>query len=223
MAVTGLLIEHGLHDLGLHSGLFSDSMVPLIEAGVLTNRKKTLNPGKAVTTTVEGTRALFDYVNHNSLIAGFPCDYTHDTGVIASNYKMTCINSALRIDLTGQVCSETIGTRRVSGTGGQLNYIRGANMAPDGKGIICLYSSFSNKDGIISSNIMPTLEPGDAVSVPATDVAYVVTEYGIVNLRGKNSWQRVKSLISIAHPDCRAELEEQAERMHLISPATKDL
>jgi len=221
--VGNLLIKHGLRDLGIHSGQFSDSMMDLIEAGVVTCRKQTPSPGRAVVTSVFGSRRLYDYANHNPMIAGFPCDYTHNIHIVAQNTKQVCINNAIRIDLTGQVCSESIGHRQISGTGGQLDWTRGANMSPGGKAFICLYSTYGDRDGRLRSNIVSDLQLGDVVSVPRTDVSYVVTEFGVVNLRAKSLWQRAKLLISIAHPDFKAELEEAAQKTNLITRGTASL
>jgi acyl-CoA hydrolase len=133
---------------------------------------------------------------------------------------MIAINSALKVDLRGQVCSESAGFYHISGTGGQLEFTRGAYMSPGGKAFICLHATHLNKDGRLASNIMPHLQLGDMVTVPASDVSYIVTEFGIVNLKGKTLWQRAKLLISIAHPDFRSELEEAACRVNLITKGT---
>lgn len=222
-AVGKQLIKYGLKDLGIHSGLFTESMMELIEAGVVTNRKKTLNPGKAVIACAMGSRKLYDYLDRNTMLAYFPADYTHNLQIIAQNYKQVAINSAIKVDLRGQVCSESVGYRQISATGGQLNFVRGAYMSPGGKAFICLYSAYRDKDGKLKSNLVPDLEPGDIVTVPRTDVSYIVTEFGVVNVKGKSSWQRAKLLISIAHPDFRDELEEAARRIDLITPGTRDL
>ena len=221
-AIANLLIGSGLKDLGVHSGSITDGVVDLINAGIVTCAKKSINPGKVVLTSLRGTRKLYDFVDHNPMIAGFSCDYTHSLNVIAQNKKQVCINNALRVDLKGQVCSESMGTRQISGTGGQLDWIRGCHASPGGKAFTCLYSTYVNKDGQLKSNIVPTLELGDMVTVPATDISYIVTEFGVVNLRGKTNWQRAKLLISIAHPDFRAELEEAAQRTNVITKGTRN-
>ena len=221
--VGELLIDYGLKDLGIHTGTLTDSMVDLIEAGVATGRKKSVNPGKAVHCMGLGSRRLYEYMNRNRGLAGFSCDYTHDVQVIARHKKYTAINSALKIDLTGQVCSESAGHRQISGTGGQLQYTRGANMSPGGKAIICLPSTRRDRQGKALSNIALDLEPGDTVTVPASEAGYIVTEFGTVNLRGKSTWQRAKLLVSVAHPDFRDELEDAARRNGLITPGTAKL
>ena len=222
-AVGKLLTQHGVRDLGIHSEVFNDSMLDLIEAGVVTGRKKNLNPGKVVYCFAAGSMRLYQFMNHNPMLAGFPVDYTNDPYIIAQNKNQIAINSALRVDLRGQVCSESVGFRHISGTGGQLEFTRGAYMSTGGKAFICLCSTRTTKDGKLVSSIVPTLELGDMVTVPATDVSYVVTEFGIVNLKGKTCWQRAKLLISLAHPDFRAELEQAALKMNLITRGTSKL
>lgn len=222
-AVGKLLIKHGVKDLGIHTEMFNEVMVDLIEAGIVTGSKKSINPYKAVHCLAIGSRKLYQYMDHNPVIAGFPVDYTNDPYIIARNNKQIAINSALKIDLTGQVCSESSGYRHISGTGGQLDFTRGAYLSPGGKAFICLYSTHKDKDGVLRSNIIPVLEAGDGVTVPRSDISYVVTEYGVVNLKGKSTWQRAKLLISIAHPDFHDELEEKARKMNLITRGTVKL
>jgi len=221
--VGKLLIKHNLKDLGIHSEMFNESMMELIEAGVVTGSKKSLNPGKAVHCFAAGSDRLYKFMNRNPVLAGFPVDYTNDPYIIARNEKQIAINSALRVDLRGQVCSESVGCRQISGTGGQLEFTRGAYMSPGGKAFICLHATRSDKDGKLVSNIVPTLELGDMVTVPASDVSHVVTEYGVVNLKGKSVWQRAKLLISIAHPDFRDGLEEAARQANMITRGTAGL
>jgi acyl-CoA hydrolase len=220
-AVVGkLLIKHGLKDLGIHSEMFNDSMMELIEAGVVTGRRNSPNPGRAVHCFAAGSEKLYRFMDRNPVLAGFPVDYTNDPYIIAKNEKQIAINSALRVDLRGQVCSESVGTRQISGTGGQLEFTRGAYMSPGGKAFICLHATRRDKDGKLISNIVPTLESGDMVTVPASDVSYIVTEYGMVNLKGKSVWQRAKMLISIAHPDFHEELTEAAIKADFITKGT---
>ncbi len=216
-AVGRLLIRHGLKDLGIHTEMFTESMVDLIEAGVVTGRKKSLHLGKAVHCFAAGTRRLYEYINRNPVLAGFPVDYTNDPYIIARNPRQVAINNALKVDLQGQVCSESAGYRHISGTGGQLEFTRGAYLSPGGKSFICLHSTYQDKTGKLRSSIVPNLELGDIVTVPRTDVSYIITEFGAVNLKGKSTWQRAKLLISIAHPDFREELQEAARRMNLIT------
>ncbi|MBN1693561.1 MAG: butyryl-CoA:acetate CoA-transferase [Dehalococcoidales bacterium] len=218
--VGELLIKQNLKDLGIHSEMFNDSMMELIEAGVVTGKHKTLDPGKSVFCFAAGSEKLYKFMDKNPALAGFPVDYTNDPYTIAKNDGQIAINGALRIDLRGQVCSESVGTRQISGTGGQLEFTRGAYMSRDGKAFICLHAARGDKNGRLISNIVPTLEPGDMVTVPASDVSYVVTEYGMVNLKGLSVWQRAKALISIAHPDFREELTQQAIKAGFITRGT---
>ncbi|MFC2067855.1 acetyl-CoA hydrolase/transferase family protein [Chloroflexota bacterium] len=222
-AVGKLLIKHGLKDLGIHTEMFTESMMELIESGVVTNKQKSLNPGKAVHCFAAGSSNLYQFMNHNSMLTGFPSDYTNDPYIIAQNCKQIAINSALRVDLKGQVCSESAGFRHISGTGGQLEFTRGAYMSSGGKAFICLHSTYIAEDGNLISNIVPTLEIGDTVTVPATDVSYIVTEFGVVNLKGKSVWQRARLLISIAHPDFHDKLETAAFNMKLTTCGTRNL
>ena len=221
--VGNLLIERGAKDLGIHTELFTETMMNLIEAGVVTGRKKTINSGRAVCCDVWGTRRVYDFVDHNRMIAAFPVNYTNDPYVISQNYKQVAINNALRIDLTGQVNAESIGPRQVSGSGGQVEFTRGAYMSAGGKAIIAISSTHTTKDRKLVSNIVPTLDAGDVVTTPRTDVSYIVTEFGVVNLRGRTLWERAKLLISIAHPDFRDELEEAALRLNFITRGTREL
>jgi acyl-CoA hydrolase len=218
--VGELLIKHGFKDLGIHSEMFNESMMELIEAGVVTGRKKSLNPGKAVFCFAAGSEKLYQFMDRNPLLAGFPVDYTNDPYIIAQNKKQIAINSTLRVDLRGQVCSESVGCRQISGTGGQLEFTRGAYLAEGGKAFICLHAAREGKDGQPVSNIVPVLELGDMVTVPASDVSYVVTENGMVNLKGKSVWQRAKALISIAHPSFRDELTKAAVKAGFITRGT---
>ena len=218
--VGKLLIKHNLKDLGIHSEMFNDSMMELIEAGVVTGSRKSLNPGKAVHCFAAGSEKLYKFMDRNPVLAGFPVDYTNDPYTIAKNEKQIAINSTLRVDLRGQVCSESVGTRQISGTGGQLEFTRGAYMAEGGKAFICLHATREGKDGKPISNIVTTLELGDMVTVPASDVSCVVTEYGMVNLKGKSVWQRAKALISIAHPSFRDELTKAAIKAGFITRGT---
>jgi len=218
--VGKLLIKHGLKDLGIHSEMFNDSMMELIEAGVVTGEKKSLNPGKAVHCFAAGSEKLYKFMDRNPVLAGFPVDYTNDPYIIAKNEKQIAINGTLRVDLRGQVCSESVGCRQISGTGGQLEFTRGAYMSPGGKAFICLHATRKDKDGKLISNIVPVLELGDMVTVPASDVSCIVTEYGMVNLKGKSVWQRARALISIAHPSFRDELTEAACKAGFITKGT---
>jgi acyl-CoA hydrolase len=191
-------------NLGVHTEMFSDGIIPLIESGVINNSKKKLNMGRSVTSFITGTRKLYDFVNDNPSIRTMAIDYVNDTSIIRQNPKVTAINSAIEIDLTGQVCSDSIGTFQFSGIGGQMDFIHGASLSEGGKPIIAIPSQ-TNK-GI--SRIVPFLKEGAGVVTTRGHVHWVVTEYGIVNFFGKSLKQRAKELISIAHPNHREMLEE---------------
>ena len=191
------------NDLGVHTEMFSDLLVPLIERGVVTNRYKNVHRGRTVTSFVSGSRALFEFVHDNQLVEFHPCDRTNDTAIIRQNPRVVAVNAAIEIDLSGQVCADSIGHRIYSGIGGQMDFIRGAALSEGGKAIIALPSTAHN--GQIS-RIVSTLKPGAGVVTTRGHVQYVATEHGIVDLHGLNLRQRAQALISIAHPDFRAEL-----------------
>lgn len=201
------------HDLGIHTEMFSDGVVHLVEAGVITNRRKTIHRGKMIATFLMGTRKLYDFVDDNPMVEMHTVDYTNDPLIIAQNDQMISINSALQVDLTGQVCADTIGFRQYSAVGGQVDFIRGASRSRGGKGIIALPSTAA---GGQVSRIVNSLIEGAAVTTSRNDVHYVVTEYGVADLRGKNLRQRAEALISIAHPDFRKELREEVKQRRYI-------
>lgn len=203
-------------DLGLHSELLSDGIIPLIENGVINGARKTLHPRKAVVGFILGTQVLIDYLRDNNFFELHPISYTNDPFVIAKNDRMVAINSALQVDLTGQVCADSIGTRPYSGVGGQADFIRGAARSKGGKPIIALPATA--KHGTIS-RIAPVLDPGAGVVTSRADVHYVVTEFGVAYLHGKSIRQRAEALIAIAHPQFRNELYEFACRAHYLERA----
>jgi len=196
-------------DLGVHSELISDSAVPLIESGVITGARKNFKPRKIIVGFCLGTKKLFDFVDNNPIFEFHPTAYTNDQLLIARNDNMVAINSALEVDLTGQVCSDSIGTEFYSGIGGQVDFLKGASHSKGGKPIIALPSTA--KGGTIS-RIAPMLEPGAGVVTSRGLIRYVVTEYGVAYLHGKSIRERAKALIEIAHPKFRAELYEYCER-----------
>ncbi len=193
----------GKRDLGIHTEMFSDRVIELVECGAITNRHKVVGLGRIITSFISGTRRLFRFVDDNPLVAFYPCDWTNDTSVIRQNPKVVAINSAIEIDLTGQVCADSIGHRIYSGIGGQMDFIRGAALSPGGKPIIALPATAS---GGRISRIVAQLSPGAGVVTTRGHVHWVATEYGAVNLHGKTLRERGAALISIAHPDFRAEL-----------------
>ena len=194
-------------DLGVHTEMFSDGIVDLYAAGAITNRFKAVHPGRLVTSFVTGTRKLFDFVDDNPVVEFHPCDRTNDTALIRKNPTAVAINSALQIDLTGQVCADSLGHRIYSGIGGQMDFIRGAALSPGGKAVIALPSTA--KGGAVS-RVVPELTAGAGVVTTRGHVHWVVTEFGAVNLHGKTLRERAELLISVAHPDHRADLRAWA-------------
>jgi len=200
-------------NLGVHTEMFSDGIIKLVEEGIINGEEKTLHPGKIIAGFVLGTRKVFNFIDNNPVIEFHPQEYVNDPFIIAQNKKMVAINSALEIDLTGQVCADSIGTKIYSGIGGQVDFIRGAVHSEGGKPIIALPSS--TKDGSVS-RIVPQLKPGAGVVTSRGDVHYVVTEYGVVNLFGKSLKERARELIKIAHPAFRDQLAKYAiETRHI--------
>ncbi|MGF1557047.1 acetyl-CoA hydrolase/transferase family protein [Paucihalobacter sp.] len=200
-AVLTRLTNH--KDLGLHTEMFSDGVIDLILKNVITGNHKGVNPGRALATFLMGSKRLYDYVNDNPFVEMRTSDYVNDVSIIKQNPRMVAINSAIEVDLTGQVCADSIGTRMYSGVGGQMDFIRGASLSEGGKAIIAL-PSVTNK-GI--SRITPMLKNGAGVVTTRAHVHYIITEYGIANLYGKTIKQRAKALVSIAHPDHQEAIE----------------
>ena len=201
-------------DLGIHSEMFSDGVVRLVEQGVINNACKTLHTGKIVAGFVLGTHALYEWVNDNPLCEFHRQEYVNDPFVIAQNERMVAINSAIEVDLTGQVCADSIGPKFFSGVGGQLDFIYGSSRSKGGVPIIAMAASNTMKDGTVASKIVPMLKQGAGVVTGRNQVHYVVTEFGVADLYGKSVRQRVKALIHIAHPDFRADLERQARELN---------
>lgn len=195
-------------DLGLHSEMFSDGVVDLMEKGIINNKKKNLHPGKCVATFLMGTRRLYDYVDKNPNVMMAPVDYVNHPRVIAQNDNLISINSCVQVDLMGQVCSECIGATQISGVGGQVDFVRGAAMSKGGKSILAFPSTAAK--GTVSK-IVSRLDAGAAVTTSRNDVDYIVTEYGVARLKGKTLRRRAKALIEIAHPDFREELKKEYE------------
>jgi acetyl-CoA hydrolase len=198
-------------DLGIHTELFSDGVIDLVEAGVLTNARKTLHPGKIIAGFILGTKRLYDWVDDNPLIELHPTEYVNDPFVIAQNENMVAVNSAIEVDLTGQVCADSIGPKIYSGVGGQLDFIYGASRSKGGIPIIALPSTARQ-----FSRIVPMLKTGAGVVTTRNHVRYIVTEYGIADLYGKTIRQRAHDLINIAHPEFRDNLMRQAGELHYI-------
>ena len=203
-------------DLGIHTELFSDGVIDLVNAGVLTNAQKTLHPGKIVAGFMLGTKRLYDWADDNPLIELHRTEYVNDPFVIAQNERMVAINSAIEIDLTGQVCADSIGPKLYSGVGGQLDFIYGASRSKGGVPIIALPSTNTLRDGTIISKIASMLKHGAGVVTSRNHVRYIVTEYGVADLYGKTIRERATQLIGIAHPDFRNNLKKQAQELHYI-------
>jgi 4-hydroxybutyrate CoA-transferase len=203
-------------DLGIHTELFSDGVIDLVEAGVLTNARKTLHPGKMVAGFILGTNRLYRWVDDNPLIELHPTEYVNDPFTIARNDRMVAINSAIEVDLTGQVCADSIGPKLYSGVGGQLDFIYGASRSKGGVPIIALPSVTVLRDGTVVSRIVPMLKQGAGVVTSRNHVHYVITEYGVAHLYGKSIRQRTHALISVAHPDFRDDLSKMASELHYI-------
>lgn len=191
--------------LGIHTEMVSDGVIRALEKGIVTNQKKSLHPGKVIATFVLGSENLYNYVDNNPLFELHPCNYTNNPFIVAQNDRMVAINSAIELDITGQICSDSIGTKIYSGFGGQVDFIRGAAYSKGGKPIIALPSTTKNNT---ISRIVPRLKPGAGVVTTRADVHYVVTEFGVAYLHGKNLWQRAEALAAIAHPNFRNELLE---------------
>ncbi len=203
----------GKHDLGIHTEMFTDVVVDLVEAGAVTGAYKEINRGKIVSTFLMGTPRLYDFVNDNPMVEMRPVDYTNDTAVIRRLRRMTAINSAIEIDLSGQVSADSIGHRFYSGIGGQLDFMRGAALAPDGRAIIALPATA--QAGTVS-RVVPELKPGAGVVTTRGHVHTVVTEYGVAELHGRSIADRARALIGIAHPDFRADLLRAAREAHWL-------
>jgi acyl-CoA hydrolase len=214
-AVCCLLKESGVQDLGIHTEMLTDGIIDLYRSGCVTGTRKALNPGKLVFTFALGTRALYDAIDRNADMLCCPVEYTNSPNTIMQNNKVISINCTTQIDLQGQAASESDGHRHVSGTGGQLQFVRGAYASNGGKSFICMSSTYE-KNGVRKSRIVLDLTPGNIVTTPRSDIMYVVTEYGRVNLKGKSVPERAHALIGLAHSDFREGLERDARENGLI-------
>ncbi|APM41307.1 acetyl-CoA hydrolase/transferase family protein [Clostridium kluyveri] len=204
-----LLFLKNKKNLGIHSEMISDGVMELVKAGVVNNKKKTLHTGKIVVTFLMGTKKLYDFVNNNPMVETYSVDYVNNPLVIMKNDNMVSINSCVQVDLMGQVCSESIGLKQISGVGGQVDFIRGANLSKGGKAIIAIPST-AGKGKV--SRITPLLDTGAAVTTSRNEVDYVVTEYGVAHLKGKTLRNRARALINIAHPKFRESLMNEFKK-----------
>jgi len=214
-AVCTLLLESGVRDLGVHTEMLTDGIGELYQAGRVSGTRKALDPGKVVYTFALGSSSLYAATHRNPDFLCYPVDYTNTPDIIMRNSRVISINNTTQIDLQGQAASESDGHRHISGTGGQLQFVRGAYASEGGKSFICLASTYE-KRGERRSRVVLNLTPGNVVTTPRSDIMYVVTEYGMVNPKGKSVAERAKALISMAHPDFRGELERQAYECRLI-------
>jgi butyryl-CoA:acetate CoA-transferase len=220
-AVGSMIAESDLKDLGVHTEMYVDGFVDMAMAGKLTGKCKSLDKGRQVYAFAAGSKKLYDYIDRNPDVMAAPVDYTNDVYVVSQLDNFISINNAIDMDLFGQVNAESAGLKHISGTGGQLDFVMGAYQSKGGKSFICMSSTVTAKDGTVKSRIVPTLTPGAIVTDPRSCVQYIVTEYGMVNLKGKTTWQRAEQLISIAHPDFREELIQAAEKQKIWLPSNK--
>lgn len=219
--VGSMIAQSDLKDLGVHTEMYVDGFVDMAMAGKLSGRNKNLDKGRQVYSFAAGTQKLYDYVNRNPNVMAAPVDYTNDVRVLAQLDNFISINNAIDLDLFGQVNAESAGIKHISGTGGQLDFVMGAYLSKGGKSFICMSSTVTGKDGSVKSRIVPTLTPGSIATDPRSCVQYLVTEYGMINLKGLSTWERTEAIISIAHPDFREQLIQDAEKMHIWRRSNK--
>ena len=209
--VGSMIAQSDLKDLGVHTEMYVDGFVDMAMAGKLTGRCKNLDKGRQVYAFAAGTQKLYDYVNRNPDVMAAPVDYTNDVRVLAQLDNFISINNAIDMDLFGQVNAESAGVKHISGTGGQLDFAMGAYLSKGGKSFICMSSTVTGKDGSVKSRIVPTLTPGSIATDPRSCVQYIVTEHGMINLKGLSTWERAEAIISIADPQFREQLIQDAE------------
>ena len=215
-----MIAQSDLKDLSVHTEMYVDAFVDIAKAGKITGRRKALDRGRQVFAFAAGTQKLYDYIDRNPDVMAAPVDYTNDVRVLAQIDNFISINNAINVDLFGQVNAESAGLKHISGTGGQLDFVMGAYLSKGGKSFICMASASQTKDGI-RSNIVPTLTNGSIVTDPRSCAHYIVTENGIVNLKGLSTWQRAERIIALAHPDCRDDLIAAAGKMGIWRPSNK--
>lgn len=220
-AVGTLISKSDLKDLGVHTEMLVDAYVDMYLAGKITGANKTIDRYKMAYTFAIGSKKLYDFIDHNPGLSSYPVNYTNAPANIARNKKVVSINNCIEVDLFGQVCSESSGFRQISGTGGQLDFVKGAFDSPGGKSFLCLASTYKDKEGSLHSRLRATLPPGAIVTVPRMLVHYLVTEFGKVCLKGLTTWQRAEKIIGISHPQFRDELVLEAEKMGIWRPSNK--
>lgn len=219
-ALGELLAESDLKDLGMHTELCSDAYLSLYKAGKLTNRRKSIDKGKGVLGCAVGSAKLYEWLDDNHGIAAYPLEYVNRPSVIAQIDNMVSINSCVSVDLYGQVAAESSGSRQISGTGGQLDFLIGASASRGGKAFICMSSVYKDKNGTYHSRVRPQFD-GDIITSPRSQVYFLVTEYGAINLEGRSTWERAEGLISIAHPDFRDALIQEAQKRKIWRRSNK--
>lgn len=210
-ALGSLIAESDLKDLGMHTELMSDGYLKLYESGKMTDQKKQIDRGKGIFSICFGSKELYDFLDNNQAVLSAPMQYVNRVETIAQHEKFVSINGCISMDLYGQVCSETAGTRHISGTGGQLDFVTGAYLSPKGKAFLAMPSARIDKYGVIHSNIFPKFTAGDVITTPRTQAPYMVTEYGVANLSGRTTWERAEAIINIAHPSVRDNLIKAAQ------------
>ena len=220
-AVGSLIAESDLKDLGVHTEMYVDAFVDIARAGKINGSKKNIDRFRQTYAFGAGTKKMYDYLDENPELMSAPVDYTNDVRNIAKLDNFISINNAVDFDLFGQINAESAGTKHISGAGGQLDFVMGAYMSHGGKSIVCCSSTFTRKDGTVESRIQPTLAPGSIVTDTRANTQYLVTEYGMVNLKGLATWQRTEAIISIAHPQFRDELIKEAEKMKIWRRSNK--
>lgn len=220
-AVGSLIAESDLKDLGVHTEMYVDAFVDIARAGKINGSKKNIDRFRQVYGFGAGTKKMYDYLDENPELMSAPVSYTNDIRSIAALDNFISINNCVDIDLFGQISSESSGIKQISGAGGQLDFVLGAYLSNGGKSFICCSSTFTDKQGVMHSRIRPTLAEGSIVTDTRANTHYVVTEYGMVNLKGLSSWQKAEALISVAHPDFRDELIAEAEKMHIWRRSNK--
>ncbi|GHS97983.1 4-hydroxybutyrate CoA-transferase [Synergistales bacterium] len=220
-AVGAFIAQSDLKDLGIHTEMYVDAMVDIAMAGKINGSKKAADRGRQTYAFAAGTQKLYDYIDHNPICMAAPVDYCNDIRVLASLDNFMSINNAVDVDLFGQVSSETAGLKHISGAGGQLDFVLGAYLSQGGKSFICCSSTVQSKDGQLQSRIVPTLKEGSVVTDTRANLHYLVTEHGIVNVKGLATWQKAEAIISVAHPKFREDLIKAAEKMGIWSRSNK--
>ena len=220
-AVGSLIAESDLKDLGVHTEMYVDAFVDIAKAGKITGAHKNIDRYRQTYAFAAGTKKLYDYLNDNPECMSAPVDYTNSIATISSIDNFISINNAVDVDLYGQISAESSGIRQISGAGGQLDFVMGAYLSNGGKSFVCLSSTFTNKKGETFSRILPTLHNGSVVTDTRSNAHYIVTEYGMANLKGKSTWERAEALINIAHPDFRDQLIKDAETAHIWRRSNK--